>query len=154
MPDGTQGLVHRKGATRAFPAKHPDLVGTKWFDTGHPVLIPGSMLTGAAILMPAANANTSGFTVNHGSGRLLARGDAKRRLAAEQGVIDTEMQEITRTFAGVPIEGILTNTKHVPLDESGRVYKDLDVVLAVLTDSGIATVSRRLYPVISIKGSD
>ena len=153
LPDGTQGLVHRKGATRAFPAKHPDLVNTKWFETGHPCLIPGSMLTGAAILMPA-DAHTSGYTVNHGSGRLLARGDAKRRLVAEQGAIDTEMREVTRTFAGVPIEGIVMNHTHAPLDECGRAYKDLDTVLAVLTNSGITTISHRLYPVANIKGSD
>ena len=52
LPDGTtkKGFVHRKGATRAFPAGHPDLVGTKWEKTGHPCLVPGSMLHGAAIL--------------------------------------------------------------------------------------------------------
>ena len=56
LPDGRtqRGFVHRKGATRAFPAGHPDLVGTPWETTGHPCLIPGSMLQGAAILYPLA----------------------------------------------------------------------------------------------------
>ena len=58
LPDGTtkKGFVHRKGATRAFPAGHPDLVGTKWETTGHPCLVPGSMLDGAAILYPLKGA--------------------------------------------------------------------------------------------------
>ena len=154
LADGTQGLVHRKGATRAMPAGHPDLVNTKWTEVGHPCLIPGSMLTGAAILLPTEDARRTGFSVNHGSGRLLARGAAKRQLAAEQEAIDTEMCQTSRTFAGVPIEGIVTNSGHTPLDECGKVYKDLDTVLAVLTSNSIAKVIRRLYPVANIKGTD
>jgi len=58
LPDGThkKGFVHRKGATRAFPAGHPDLIGTQWEETGHPCLIPGSMYDGAAILFPKKGA--------------------------------------------------------------------------------------------------
>ena len=54
LPDGRtqRGFVHRKGATRALPAGHPDLAGTQWESTGHPCLVPGSMLQGAAILFP------------------------------------------------------------------------------------------------------
>jgi tRNA-splicing ligase RtcB len=82
LPDGTtkKGFVHRKGATRASPAGHPDLAGTRWETTGHPCLIPGSMYEGAAILFRLAGAHKSAFSVNHGSGRLLARGEAKRKL--------------------------------------------------------------------------
>ena len=67
---------------------------------------------------------------NHGSGRLLARGEAKRKLEHKQQRIDDEMADVRRTFAGVPIEGIVGNHKHVPLDECAHVYKDLDEVLA------------------------
>ena len=54
LPDGStqKGFVHRKGATRAFPAGHPDLIGTRWEGSGHPCLVPGSILLGAAILFP------------------------------------------------------------------------------------------------------
>ena len=44
--------VHRKGATRALPAGHPMLAGTRWADTGHPVIIPGSMGDFSYILRP------------------------------------------------------------------------------------------------------
>jgi len=156
LPDGAtkRGFVHRKGATRAFPAAHPDLAGTRWETTGHPCLVPGSMYEGAAILFPLAGAHKSACSVNHGSGRLLARGAAKRSLQHKQQRIDEEMATVKRTFAGVPIEGIARNHKHVPLDECAHVYKDLDEVLAVLEAEGIARIAHRLYPVANIKGAD
>jgi tRNA-splicing ligase RtcB len=156
LPDGTtkKGFVHRKGATRAMPAGHPDLAGTRWQETGHPCLIPGSMYEGAAILFPLPGAYKSACSVNHGSGRLLARGEAKRKLEHKQQRIDDEMAKVQRTFAGVAIEGIVGNHKHVPLDECAHVYKDLDEVLAVLEAEGIARVAHRLYPVANIKGAD
>ena len=156
LPDGTtkRGFVHRKGATRAFPAGHPDLVGTAWEATGHPCLIPGSMMDGAAILFAQAGASRSAFSVNHGSGRVLGRGEAKRRLGDRQASIDAEMRHVTRAFGGVRITGIVGNTKTTPLDECGHVYKDLDEVLGVLEAEGIAKVAHRMYPVANIKGMD
>lgn len=156
LPDGTttKGFVHRKGATRAFPAGHPDLIGTKWEKTGHPCCIPGSMFSGAAILFPKSGAFSSGCSVNHGSGRVMARGEAKRVLSSLQGDIDQEMKSIKRTFGGVEIVGIVGNTKKTPLDECGHVYKDLDQVLAVLEEEVIAEIIHRMYPVANIKGMD
>jgi tRNA-splicing ligase RtcB len=156
LPDGStqRGFVHRKGATRAFPPGHPDLAGTQWEATGHPCLVPGSMLDGAAILFPLQGAYGSGCSVNHGAGRVMARGQAKRELGPRQAEIDREMRSIVRTFAGVPIRGVVGNTPHTPLDECGHVYKNLDEVLAVLESEGIARVARRLYPVANIKGTD
>jgi tRNA-splicing ligase RtcB len=156
LPDGTtkRGYVHRKGATRAFPAGHPDLVGTKWEHTGHPCLVPGSMLAGAAILYPLQDAYRTGFSVNHGAGRRMARGKAKRELAAIHDDVDAEMKNTTRTLGGVEIRGIVGNTRRTPLDECGHVYKDLDEVLRVLETEGIAKVAKRLYPVANIKGTD
>ena len=152
-----RGLVHRKGATRAFPAGHPQLINTPWLDTGHPVLIPGSMLHGAAILRPMEGAHTTACSVNHGSGRVMGRGHAKRKLACLQEDIDDEMRSVKRKFGpgkGVRVEGILTNTRKTPLDECGHVYKELDEVLQVLVDGGIAKIERRLFPVANIKGTD
>ncbi|MCL2776712.1 MAG: RtcB family protein [Polyangiaceae bacterium] len=156
LPDGTtkRGFVHRKGATRAFPAGHPDLVGTAWEKTGHPCLIPGSMFHGAAILFAEPGASRSGFSVNHGSGRHMARGAAKRELEASQHEIDHEMKSVVRELGGVKITGIVGNTKKTPLDECGRVYKNLDEVLSVLEAEGIARVAHRMYPVANMKGMD
>jgi tRNA-splicing ligase RtcB len=154
LPDGStkKGFVHRKGATRAFPAGHPDLVGTQWEKTGHPCLIPGSMLAGAAIMFPKEGAYKSGCSVNHGSGRTMGRGAAKRELTHIHDDIDEEMKTITRTLGGVEVVGIVGNTDRTPLDECGHVYKDLDEVLGVLETEGIAEIKHRLYPVANIKG--
>jgi tRNA-splicing ligase RtcB len=156
LPDGTtkRGFVHRKGATRAFPAGHPDLVGTVWEKTGHPCLIPGSMYEGAAILFPKEGAVKSGCSVNHGSGRIMARGQAKRELAEKQNDINEEMNSVLRTFGGTDVEGIMSNHRNIPLDECAHVYKDLDAVLAVLEEEGIAELKHRLYPVANVKGAD
>ena len=154
LPDSStkKGLVHRKGATRAFPAHHPDLYNTSWYETGSPALIPGSMIAGGSILFTKEGAYKSGCSVNHGSGRVLARNQAKRTL--DQDLVNEEMATIVRHFMGVPIEGIISNHRNIPLDECGYVYKELDDVLAVLEAENIAKVERRLFPVANIKGSD
>ena len=156
LPDGStkKGFVHRKGATRAFPAGHPDLIGTKWAETGHPCLIPGSMYEGAAILFPKKNAYNTACSVNHGSGRVLGRGEAKRKLKHKQEFIDEQMKNVKRRLGNTEIRGIVGNTKKTPLDECGHAYKNLDDVLAVLEAEGIAEVKHRLYPVANLKGMD
>lgn len=156
LPDGStkRGFVHRKGATRAFPAGHPDLMNTKWESTGHPCLIPGSMYDGAAILFPKENAYKTACSVNHGSGRVLGRREAKRKLDHKQEFIDNQMKNVERKLGGTMIRGIVGNTKKTPLDECGHVYKKLDDVLAVLENEGIAEIKHRLYPVANLKGTD
>ena len=84
----------------------------------------------------------------------MARATAKRQLSGRQKIIDAEMREVVRSFAGVQIRGIVGNTKKTPLDECAHVYKDLDAVLKVLEDEGLARVASRLYPVANIKGLD
>lgn len=156
LPDGStkRGFVHRKGATRAFPAGHPGLKGSVWEKTGHPCLIPGSMLDGAAILFPKQGAYRSACSVNHGSGRLMARGEAKRELGHVHDEIDQEMRTIERVLGGTKVVGIVGNTERTPLDECGHVYKDLDSVIQVLEDEGIAELHHRLYPVANLKGTN
>ncbi len=135
-------LVHRKGSTRAFPKDHPSLKGTKWEATGHPILIPGSMATGSAILFAEENAKASSFSVNHGAGRTMSRGNAKRTL--DQKVIDQQMADAD----------ILLNTRQTPIDESGPCYKDLEEVISTIEIAGLARVAHRLKPVACIKGND
>jgi tRNA-splicing ligase RtcB len=112
------------------------------------------MLDGAAILYPLDGAYQSGCSVNHGSGRVMARGQAKRELAELHDDIDAEMRYIKRTLGGVEVQGIVGNTRRTPLDECGHVYKDLDEVLGVLETEGIAKIANRLYPVANIKGAN
>ena len=157
LPDGRtqRGFVHRKGATRAFP-------GGPSRSRGHAVGERRAIRASCRARCCKAprscfrceGAYGSGCSVNHGAGRVMARGQAKRELAPLQDDIDREMRTITRTLGGVPIRGIVGNTEHTPLDECGHVYKNLDAVLRVLEDEGIARVAQRLYPVANIKGTD
>lgn len=135
-------FVHRKGATRAFPKGHQALKGTVWEETGHPILIPGSMATGSAILYAGENAHEACYSVNHGSGRLMSRAAAKRELKQQE--IDKEMKRLD----------ILVNMRHTPIDESGPCYKDLKQVLSSVEEAGLARVHHRLRPVACIKGND
>ena len=135
-------FVARKGATRAFPAHHAALTGTGWEETGHPILIPGSMETGSAILFAQPGAAQSLHSVNHGAGRRLSRTQAKRHL--DQKTTDLRMAKL----------GVLLNTRHTPLDESGPCYKDLGQVLEAVELAGLARVEKRLTPIACIKGND
>lgn len=135
--------VHRKGATRAFPAGHPALHGTLWEATGHPVLIPGSNKDWSYILRPLPGAVKAGFSVNHGAGRRLSRGEAFRRLS--QTKIDNEYRAA----------GILVNDDgHVPLDEAAPCYKSSEEVVAAVVGAGLAEVEHRLWPLASLKGTE
>jgi tRNA-splicing ligase RtcB len=142
-PDYGEVWVHRKGATRAFPAGHPGLKGTFWEETGHPVLIPGSNMDWSYILRPRAGAVNSGFSVNHGAGRRLSRGEATRSLNQRQ--IDDEYRAA----------GILVNTDgRVPLDEAAPAYKSSAEVVRAVVEAGLAQVEHRLWPLASLKGTD
>ena len=142
-PDFGMVWVHRKGATRAFPAGHPGLVGTRWEQTGHPVLIPGSNKDYSYILRPQAGAVHSAFSVNHGAGRRLSRTEARQSLA--QSTVNREYQRA----------GVLVNTDGaVPLDEAAACYKSSEQVVDVVVQAGLATVEHRLWPLSSIKGAE
>ena len=142
-PDFGEVWVHRKGATRAFPAGHPALEGTIWEHTGHPVLIPGSNKDFSYILRPQAAAVNSGFSVNHGAGRRMSRSEAARSL--DQRAIDREYAEA----------GILVNENgRVPIDEAAPCYKPAEEVVQAVVGAGLATVEYRLWPLASLKGND
>ncbi|HYE14526.1 MAG TPA: RtcB family protein, partial [Pyrinomonadaceae bacterium] len=142
-PDLGDVWVHRKGATRAFPAGHPFLKGTHWEGTGHPVLIPGSNKDWSYILRPLAGAERSGFSVNHGAGRRISRGEATRTLSQR------EMDDAYRE-AGV----VVNADGHVPLDEAAPCYKPSEDVVAAVVGAGLAEVEHRLWPLASLKGVD
>jgi tRNA-splicing ligase RtcB len=135
--------VHRKGATRAFPAGHPALAGTRWESTGHPVLIPGSNRDYSYILMPESGAHKSGFSVNHGAGRRLSRGEAMRQL--DQRKVD---EQYRRDQILVNLDG------RVPLDESNQCYKRAEDVVAAVVAAGLARVEHTLWPLASVKGTE
>jgi tRNA-splicing ligase RtcB len=142
-PDFGDVWVHRKGATRAFPAGYPLLKGSLWEDTGHPVLIPGSNKDFSYILRPLPDAVKSGYSVNHGAGRRLSRSQAAKTLS--QRKIDDEYAEA----------GILVNLDgRVPIDESSACYKSSEEVIRAVLDANLAEVQYQLWPVSSLKGTE
>lgn len=135
--------VHRKGATRAFPAGHPALAGTIWQDEGHPVLIPGSNRDHSYILRPLAGAAHSGYSVNHGAGRRISRGEATRVL--DQRKVNEQYRR----------DGVLVNVDgEVPLDESAACYKRCEEVVDAVVAAGLARVEHTLWPLASLKGTE
>ncbi|HEY6554919.1 MAG TPA: RtcB family protein [Vicinamibacteria bacterium] len=136
-------FVHRKGATRALPAGHPLLAGTRWETTGHPVLIPGSMGDCSFILRPRPGAARSLYSVNHGCGRRKSRTAARREIS--QAAANKQMRDL----------GVLVNAgRSVPVDESPDCYKSADEVIRAVVEADLAEVETRLWPLASIKGND
>ncbi|HEY1922712.1 MAG TPA: RtcB family protein, partial [Tepidisphaeraceae bacterium] len=87
--DNRLAWVHRKGATRAFPAGHPGLKGTPFESTGHPILLPGNPREGSVVMVAADSAEKSCYSVNHGAGRRMGRKQAARTL--DQKTVDLEL---------------------------------------------------------------
>ena len=130
--ENTTTWVHRKGATRAFPAGHPELRGTPFAETGHPILLPGNPTAGSAVLVAQPGAERSCFSVNHGAGRTLGRRQAFRTL---------DQQVVNRDFE---TGDVLFNSRNYPLDEAPAAYKDFHEVLRSVELAGLARGVARL----------
>ncbi len=140
--NGKTEWVHRKGATRAFPAGHPGLVGTPFESTGHPILLPGNPQAGSAVMVADEGASLSCFSVNHGAGRRLGRKAAERTL---------DQRRVNESFEQ---RDILTNCRNYPVDEAPDAYKDFDEVLASVKKAGLASEVARLDARFVIKDGD
>ena len=134
--------VHRKGATRAFPAGHPDLP-ERYRDVGQPVLVPGDMgrYSYLAVGEPQSMRETWGSAC-HGAGRTLSRHEAKRLL---QGV------DVAGRLAD---RGIIVRcqNKAALAEEASEAYKDVANVMDVLQGAGISRNVARMRPMGVIKG--
>jgi tRNA-splicing ligase RtcB len=136
-------LVHRKGATRAFPAGHPE-VPEAYRGVGQPVVIPGDMGTCSWVLagLPAAMELSFGSTC-HGAGRVLSRAAAVR--AAKGRSIQRELED----RHGVVVRSTAAATL---AEEMPEAYKDVTAVVDVVAGAGLARKVARLRPLGVIKG--
>ena len=135
-------LVHRKGATRAYPPGHRE-IPLAYREVGQPVLIPGSMGTASWVLVGAEGAMRETFgSVCHGAGRLLSRTAAKKGRNAQE--VKQRLEEM----------GILvrSETRDGILEEIPEAYKDVDEVIEVVHSAGLARKVARLRPMGVIKG--
>lgn len=136
-----ESWVHRKGATRAFPAGHHALRRTPFEHTGHPILLPGNPQAGSSVMVALPNAKESLYSVNHGAGRMLGRRRAIKTL---------DQKQVDESFQAADI---LTNCKRYPKDEAPAAYKDFDEVLRSVKQAGLAQEVARLKARFVIKDS-
>ena len=121
-------LVHRKGATRAFPEQ--------------PVLIPGTMGTGSYVLVGTEKSAETWHSVCHGAGRAMSRRAASRKISGS---------EVVRKLAQ---KGIIIKCHSMRgiAEEAPLAYKDVDSVVNVVHNAGLARKVAKLMPLAVIKG--
>ncbi|HXX95550.1 MAG TPA: RtcB family protein [Candidatus Bathyarchaeia archaeon] len=135
-------VIHRKGATRAFPAGR-DEIPAKYRDIGQPVFIPGSMGTASWILIGNKKSLDLSFgSTAHGAGRTMSRSAAKRSHTVEEVRTRLESRRIY----------VKALTKDGLVEETPEAYKDVDAVVDVSDSLGIATKVARLIPIGVVKG--
>jgi tRNA-splicing ligase RtcB len=152
-----QVCVHRKGATRAFPPGHPEIPlayqgsGQTNFKgelidplgIGQPVIVPGSMGTASWVLtgLPGSMEHSFGSCC-HGAGRMMSRTAAVKLAMGRR--IDKELDALGIIARARGFKGLA--------EEQPAAYKDVDAVVEVVDQAGLARKVARLRPVGVIKG--
>lgn len=135
-------IVHRKGATRAFPPGHPELPEI-YRPLGQPVLIPGDMGRASYVLLGTEKAMKETFgSTCHGAGRIMSRHQAIKK--AKGRAIWKEMED----------KGIIVRSagRETLAEEMSEAYKDVSDVVEVVHKAGISKKVARLRPIGVIKG--
>src|SRR3989454_105836 len=135
-------VVHRKGATRAFPPGHPE-IPAKYKRIGQPVLIPGDMGRYSFIAVGTEEAMRLSFgSTCHGAGRVMGRKQAVRTLA---GVDVAEQLRQQGILVRAQDRGLLA-------EEAPAAYKDVADVVGVCQAVGISRRVARARPLGVVKG--
>jgi len=134
-------IVHRKGATRAFPLEHPELP-EKYKKTGQPVIVPGSMGTASYVLVGTEKSKEAWYTVCHGAGRTMSRHEAMRRVSGQEVIKSLELKGITVKCWS--LRGIA--------EEAPMAYKNIEEVVEVVHNAGLSKKVAKLVPLAVIKG--
>ncbi|KAA0233689.1 MAG: RNA-splicing ligase RtcB [Acidimicrobiales bacterium] len=132
--------VHRKGATRALPPGHAELPA-ELAPVGQPVLLPGSMGTASYVLAGAENGHAFHSTA-HGAGRVMSRHAARKQVGGKA---------LARQLEGAGIRVRASSWKGLA-EEAPFSYKDVDEVVAICEQAGLARRVVRLRPVGVVKG--
>tara|TARA_B110000438_G_scaffold282141_1_gene308914 strand:+ start:4844 stop:6307 length:1464 start_codon:yes stop_codon:yes gene_type:complete len=134
--------VHRKGATRALGGDHNELA-PKFSGVGQPVLVPGDMGTASYVLAgPVSGSNDAFSSSCHGAGRQLSRTQARNS-------IDGLALQEELAAKGI---SVYANTPNVLSEEAPDAYKDVDQVIRLTTEAGLARPVAKLRPFCVIKG--
>ena len=134
--------VHRKGATRAFPAGHPE-IPNDYKNVGQPVIIPGDMGRASWVLVgqPGAMERTWGTTC-HGAGRAMSRTAAVKMSGGRK--IEKELEA----------KGVIAmaQSRRGLAEEQPSAYKNVDDVVEVVDGAGLSKRVARMRPIGVIKG--
>jgi tRNA-splicing ligase RtcB len=139
---GQRVCVHRKGATRAFPAGSEEIPAA-YREVGQPVFIPGSMGTASYVLAGEPGSLERSFgTTCHGAGRRLSRTAARKRVQGHELRRELEAQGVV--VRSLSAKGLA--------EEAPFAYKDVDRVVRVVEQAGLARRVARLVPIGVVKG--
>ena len=134
--------VHRKGATRSFPAHHP-VLPEEYYDIGQPVIIPGDMGRSSFLLVGKKRAMEDSFgSTCHGAGRLMSRRKAIKSMKGR--AIDRELED-----KGIYVKSRGRDTLK---EECPEAYKDVEDVVDVVHRAGLSEKIAKLVPIGVIKG--
>jgi tRNA-splicing ligase RtcB len=140
--NGRELLVHRKGATRAFPAGSAE-IPVEYRAVGQPVFIPGSMGTASFVLVGRPGSIERSFgTTCHGAGRAMSRTRARKRIGGS---------ELRRELEALGIVVRCPSNKGLA-EEAPFAYKDVERVVEVVEQAGLAARVARLVPIGVVKG--
>ena len=141
--DGKERMlcVHRKGATRSFPAGHPELP-QRYQKIGQPVIIPGDMGRNSYLLIGDKGSQETFYSCCHGAGRVMSRARAKKTFNFHQLLQDLEKKGIV----------IHAQSRATVTEEAPGVYKDVTEVVDVVHKAGLARKVCRMRPVGVVKG--
>jgi tRNA-splicing ligase RtcB (3'-phosphate/5'-hydroxy nucleic acid ligase) len=139
---GRELCVHRKGATRTFPAGHAE-IPEAYREVGQPVFIPGSMGTSSFVLAGRPGSMERSFgTTCHGAGRRLSRKAALKRVRGAELRRQLEAEGITVRCA----------SNRGLAEEAPFAYKDVEAVVRVVERAGLAARVAQLRPIGVVKG--
>ncbi len=134
--------VHRKGATRSF-GKGNKAIPKKYRNIGQPIFIPGSMGTASYVLAGQNKAGKISFSsAPHGAGRELSRSYAVKNISAQK--IKEQLKKKDILIEAGSVKGIA--------EEAPEAYKDVEEVVRVSHELGIAKKVAKLKPLAVIKG--
>jgi len=134
--------VHRKGATRSFPAGHNDIPAT-YSKVGQPVLIPGDMGRYSYVAVGSERAMNETFgSTCHGAGRIQSRSAAKRSIRGSDVADQLAAKGIAIKVASISSLA----------EEASIAYKDVAEVVHIADASGISPKVAKARPIGVIKG--
>lgn len=135
-------VVHRKGATRAFPGSRPE-VPDPYREVGQPVIVPGDMGSYSFVMVGKEEALQLSFgSTCHGAGRTMSRTQAKKRIRGQDLKKRLEMEGVlveAATMAGLA-------------EEAPEAYKDAEKIAIVCEGAGLSKRVARLRPMAVLKG--